>query len=114
MINCTYSIAVLYHNLNCIPSQNHIRVFSKVRFGIPRNTEFYMEFTLFRVVPQIVSLYNTAKFCGIPYRFVYTEFRIPSNENFNLKKLKKSEKGMEYAAEFRISSNVVSAESFEK
>jgi hypothetical protein len=45
---------------------------------------------------------------------VYTEFRIPSNENLNFKKLKKSEKGMEYAAEFRIPSNVVSAEAFEK
>jgi hypothetical protein len=45
--------------------------------------EFYTELTLLRVIPRNFLLLNTAKFRGIPYRFVYTEFRMPSNEKFN-------------------------------
>jgi hypothetical protein len=58
--------------------------FRKYLFGIPRNTEFSTELTLFRVIPRNSAeflLFNTAKFRGIPYKFVYTELRIPLNEN---------------------------------
>jgi hypothetical protein len=44
---------------------------------------------------------NSVEFRRILYRVVYTEFRIPSNENSSIKKLKKSTKEMEYAVEFR-------------
>jgi hypothetical protein len=40
------------------------------------------------------------KFRIIPYRSVYTEFRIPSNENSSFKKLKKGSKWIIYAVEF--------------
>jgi hypothetical protein len=73
----------------------------KCLFRIPRDMKFYTELTLFRVIPQKILLYNTVKFRGIPYRFVYMEFRIPSSEKSSLKKLKKSTKGMVYAVEFR-------------
>ncbi len=56
-----------------------IGCFRKCHFGIPRNTEFYTELVLFRVIPQNFLLFNSAEFRGIPYRFVYTEFRIPSS-----------------------------------
>ncbi len=36
-----------------------------------------------------------------------TEFRRPSNENSNIKKLKKSTKGLVYAAEFRKGSCIL-------
>jgi hypothetical protein len=55
--------------------------FRKCHFGIPRNTEFYTELVLFLVIPRNFLLFNSTEFRGIPCRFVYTEFRIPSNEN---------------------------------
>jgi hypothetical protein len=66
--------------------------FRKCLFGIPRNTEFYAELTLFRIILQIFLLYIKAKVRGILYWFMYTEFCIPSNENSSIKKLKKSTK----------------------
>ncbi len=53
--------------------------FRKCHFGIPRNTEFYTELVLFHVILRNSTKLFTVQFCGIPYRFVYTEFRIPSN-----------------------------------
>ncbi len=53
--------------------------FRKCHFGIPRNTEFYTELVLFRVILRNFLLFNSAELRGIPYRFVFTEFRIPSN-----------------------------------
>jgi hypothetical protein len=38
-------------------------------------------FTGIALILHNFLLYNTAKFCGIPYWFVYIEFIIPSNEN---------------------------------
>jgi hypothetical protein len=35
-------------------------------------------------------LFNTAKFHGIRYRFVYTEFRQPSNENSSIQPITKN------------------------
>ncbi len=55
--------------------------FRKCHFGIPRNTEFYTELVLFRVIPRNFLLFNSAEFRGILCGFVSTEFRIPSNEN---------------------------------
>jgi hypothetical protein len=69
------SIAAIDIGLGC---------FRKCHFGIPRNTEFYTELVLFRVIPRNSAkflLFNSAEFGGIPCRFVYTEFRISSNEN---------------------------------
>jgi hypothetical protein len=69
----------------------YVGCFRKCLFGIPRNTELYTELTLFRLVPHNFLLY-TAKFRGFTYRLVYMEFIIPSNENLNIKKIKKSTK----------------------
>ncbi len=55
--------------------------FRKCQFGIPRNTEFYTELVLFRVIPRNSAKFVIVQFRGIPCRFVYTEFHIPSNEN---------------------------------
>jgi hypothetical protein len=58
--------------------------FRKCHFGIPRNTEFYTELVLFRVIPRNFLLFNSAEFV-----FVYTEFRIPSNENAIIELIRK-------------------------
>jgi hypothetical protein len=55
--------------------------FRKCHFGIPQNTEFYTELVLFHVIPRNSAKFFTVQFRRIPCRFVYTEFRIPSNEN---------------------------------
>jgi hypothetical protein len=44
----------------------YLGCFRKYLFGIPRNTEFYTELTLFRVIPRNFLLFNTAKFRVIP------------------------------------------------
>ncbi len=36
--------------------------FRKCHFGIPRNTEFYTELVLFRVIPRNFLLFNSAEF----------------------------------------------------
>jgi hypothetical protein len=61
--------------------QFSVGCFRKCYFGIPRNTEFYTELVLFRVIPRNFLRFNSAEFRGIPCRYVYTEFRIPPNEN---------------------------------
>jgi hypothetical protein len=66
--------------------------FRKCLFGILRNTEFYLEFTLFLVIPQI--------FCTVQYREIprnslqvmYTKFCIPSNKNSSIKNQRKVQK----------------------
>ncbi len=56
------------------------RVFSEVPFWNSAEYGIYTELTVFRVIPQNFLLFNTAKFRGILYKFVYTEFRIPLND----------------------------------
>ncbi len=76
-------------------------MFSEVPFGIPQNTEFCTELTLFRVIPSNSMkslLYNTAEFHigSCIWNSVYHQMKIQVK-----KKTKKSTKGMVYAAEFR-------------
>ncbi len=75
--------------------------------GIPRNAEFLYGIGIsrnsakFREILYSTVRRNSAEIHGIPYRFVYMEFRIPSNGNSIVKKLKKSTKRMVYIEEFR-------------
>ncbi len=58
------------------PPVHGLGCFRKCLFGIPRNTEFYAELTLFRVIPR-----NSAKFFTVQYREIprnSAEFRIVS------------------------------------
>ncbi len=59
--------------------RDKVGCFRKCYFGIPRNKEFCTELVLFRVIPRNFLLFYSAEFRGTPNRFVYTEFRIPSN-----------------------------------
>ncbi len=74
-----------------------IRVFSEVRLcnsaehGIIYGTDYIL---------RNCGKFFTVQYCEIPYRFLYKEFHISSNENSSLKKLKKSTKEMVYAEEF--------------
>ncbi len=63
--------------------------FRKCIVGIPRNTELYTELTFFHVIPCNSAKFFTVQYRGIPYRFVYTDFRIPSNENTILEPITK-------------------------
>jgi hypothetical protein len=83
---CLHALLAFVVHAHAVHETREVGCFRKCLFGVPQNTEFYTEFTLFRV---------------FPYRFVNTEFRIPSNENSKYKKLKKSTKVMVYVAEFR-------------
>ncbi len=64
------------HNIHKCLASSSTRVFSEVTFGIPRNTEFYTELTLFRVIPR-----NSAEFFTVQYREIprnSAEFRVSS------------------------------------
>jgi hypothetical protein len=54
------------------------RVFSEVPFW---NSAEYGILYGIGFIPRNFLLFNSAEFRRIPYRFVYTEFRIPLNEN---------------------------------
>ncbi len=59
-----------------IHERRRLGCFRKCHFGIPRNTEFYTELVLFRVIPR-----NSAKFFTVQFRGISrnsAEFRVGS------------------------------------
>ncbi len=72
LVHVSVHVSVHVHG----PAHVHVRVFSEVPFW---NSAEYGILYGIGFISRNSAKFFTVQFCGIPFRFVYTEFCIPSN-----------------------------------